>query len=200
MLLSDKSIKELALQGMINPFTPVSVKEVHPFDRAEPFRAMSYGLSAGGYDVSLTNKFKLFTDISATVIDPKRINEDCLVDVDAQTDPNTGETFIIIPPNSYALAATNEYFKIPRDVLVTVVAKSTYARAGIAINVTPIEPGFEGNVVIEIANNTRCPARVYSNEGIAQFLFHRLDQPCEVSYADRGGKYQGQTGLQLGKM
>lgn len=149
-------------------------------------RVISYGLTSYGYDVRLGRKFKIFTNINSTVIDPMKMSDDCYVDFEGDV--------CIIPPHSYVLGHTIEYFRMPKDVVAVCLGKSTYARAGAAINVTPIEPGFEGQVVIEIANQTPLPMKVYANMGIAQFMFHR-GEPCMVSYADRGGKYQGQQGV-----
>lgn len=217
-----ESMFELQEYGMIYPFNPSQTREVEMAVCHSPAMAehagyrvlnrdpklgtqyhtkkiISSGTTSYGYDVSLSRSgLKLFTNQNSTEIDPKRFNAaDCLTDAIVNCDMATGEEFVRIPPNSYLLGVTPEYFRIPRDILAICLGKSTYARAGILINVTPIEPGFEGNVVIEIANTTPLPARVYLNEGIAQFLFFRGDKPCEVSYADRGGKYQGQTGVQM---
>ena len=174
-----------------------------PYPMIEPFceslirktkkdKAISYGLSSYGYDVRCSREFKVFTNINNTVIDPKNFDESALVTVEADE--------CIIPPNSFALTRTVEYFRIPRNVLVVCLGKSTYARCGIIINATPIEPEFEGHVVIEISNTTNLPCKIYANEGIAQFLFFESDEACEVSYRDRGGKYQGQTGITLAKV
>lgn len=150
-------------------------------------KIISWGLTSMGYDVRLADTYKVFSNINNAIIDPLKMSDDCYVD-------RQGE-FCIIPPNSYILGHTIETFDIPRDVIAVCVGKSTYARAGIAINVTPIEPGFKGQVVIEIANQTPLPAKVYAGMGIAQFLFYQSDEPCEVSYADRDGKYQNQKGI-----
>lgn len=179
---------------MIEPFNSGLIR------RVGGNAVISFGLTSYGYDVTLSDEFRVFTNINSVVIDPKRLNEACLVQVGVQTDPDTGEKYILMPPNSYLLGRTREYFRIPRDVLVVCLGKSTYARSGAIVNVTPIEPGFEGNVVIEISNSTSLPARIYANEGISQFLFFRGDHPCEVSYGDRNGKYQGQTGITLPKV
>ena len=159
-----------------------------------PERVISYGNSSYGYDVRLSEEFKLFTNINSAVIDPKRFDEKCLIDAELKVDPN-GDKYVILPPNSYLLGRTVEYFRIPRNVTVVAVGKSTYARAGAIVNVTPIEAEFEGNVVIEISNSTNLPLKIYANEGISQFLFFQSDEDCETSYADRDGKYQGQTGV-----
>jgi len=151
-------------------------------------KAISFGLSSYGYDVRLADEFKIFTNINSTVVDPLDFDQKCCVE-------HKGD-YCIIPPNSYILGRTIEYFDIPRDVLVICLGKSTYARVGAIVNVTPIEAGFKGNVVIEISNSTTLPLKVYANMGISQFVFFRGKVPCEVSYADRAGKYQGQTSVQ----
>ena len=160
---------------------------------------ISYGTSSYGYDVSLSEEFKLFTNLNSAVIDPKRFDEACLADAKVHTD-STGDRYVILPPNSYLLGRTVEYFRIPRRVTVLAVGKSTYARAGAIVNVTPIESEFEGNVVIEISNSTNLPLKIYANEGIAQFMFFESDEDCLTSYADRKGKYMGQTGVTLPKV
>jgi dCTP deaminase len=152
-------------------------------------KIISYGLSSYGYDVRLGRKFKIFSNLNNTVIDPLNFDESCLHDHEGD--------YVIIPPNSYILGKTIEYFTIPKDVMVICVGKSTYARCGAIVNVTPIEPGFAGNIVIEISNSTSLPLKVYADQGIAQFVFFQGTEPCEVSYADKGGKYQGQTTIQL---
>jgi len=217
-----QSVFELQDYGMIYPFNPGQTREVEMCVDHTTFslrggvsrllnqnpelgvqhitkKVISSGTTSYGYDVTLNETgLKLFSNQNSTEIDPKRFDAvNCLVDPIVYTDMLTGDRYVRIPPHSYLLGVTLEYFRIPRDILAICLGKSTYARAGILINTTPIEPGFEGNVVIEIANTTPLPARVYLNEGIAQFLFMRGDQPCEVSYGDRGGKYQGQTGVQL---
>lgn len=211
------SEEELAdFQPMISPFLPELVREVVKAEIPqktwidgklagdEPTRhmrkAISYGTTSYGYDVRLTDDVKIFTNVNAAEIDPKRFNQQgCLIDAQIQVDVD-GARFIRIPPNSYMLGSTVETFNIPRDIMVVCLGKSTYARCGAIVNTTPIEPGFEGNVVIEISNSTPLPIRVYLDEGIAQFLFFRGDRPCGTSYADRGGKYQGQTGVTLPKV
>ncbi|WJJ55013.1 dCTP deaminase [Xanthomonas phage RTH11] len=163
-------------------------------------KIVSKGLTSYGYDVSLSDRVKLFTNINSATIDPKRFNEEeSLVDAVVKTDPCDGSQYVMLPPNSYLLGVTNEYFRIPRNVMVICLGKSTYARCGAIVNATPIEPGFHGNVVIEISNSTPSPMRIYVNEGIAQFLFFEGEE-CQTSYADRGGKYQGQTGVTLPKV
>jgi dCTP deaminase len=161
-----------------------------------PTKLLSYGLSSAGYDVRLTEDVSLFTNINSTIIDPKNFDDRCLIKARVIKESN-GIKYVILPPNSYLLGTTVEYFRIPRDVMVIAVGKSTYARSGVQVNVTPIEPGFEGNIVIEIANSTGLPVKIYIGEGVAQFIFHPLSEACTTSYADRGGKYQGQRGLQL---
>lgn len=181
---SDRWIRQMAQEhGMISPFEPGQIK--HDGDR----KLVSYGTSSYGYDVRCAREFKVFTNINSTVIDPKNFDDQCFVDV-------VGDT-CIIPPNSFALARTMEYFKIPRDVLTICLGKSTYARCGIIVNVTPLEPEWEGHVTLEFSNTTPLPARIYAGEGVAQMLFLQSDEPCQISYKDRGGKYQGQTGITL---
>ena len=180
---SDRWIKKMALeQRMIEPFE----------DRQVRAGVISYGLSSYGYDIRVADEFKVFTNINSTVVDPKNFDARSFVDVRGDV--------CIIPPNSFALSRTVEYFRIPRDVLTVCVGKSTYARCGLIVNVTPFEPEWEGFVTLEISNTTPLPAKVYANEGIAQVLFFQSDEPCEVSYADKKGKYQGQGGLTLPKL
>lgn len=177
-LKNDRWIREMALQhGMIDPFVEAQKRE----------GVISYGVSSYGYDMRVAPQFKIFTNVYSAVVDPKNFSPQSFVDV--ETDVCT------IPPNSFALARSIEYFKIPREVLCICLGKSTYARAGIVVNITPFEPAWEGHVTIEISNTTPLPARIYANEGIAQVLFFEADEPCEVSYADRAGKYQGQIGV-----
>ena len=168
--------------GMIEPFEDRQVRE----------GVVSYGLSSYGYDIRVADEFKVFTNINSTVIDPKQFDPRSFVDI--KTD------VCIVPPNSFALARTIEYFRIPRDVLTVCLGKSTYARCGIIVNVTPFEPEWEGYVTLEISNTTPLPARIYANEGIAQVLFFQSDEVCEVSYADKKGKYQKQQGLTLPRL
>jgi len=166
---------------------------IEPFeDRQVRDGVISYGLSSYGYDIRVADEFKVFTNINSTVVDPKHFDARSFVDVRADV--------CIIPPNSFALAKTVEYFRIPRDVLTVCVGKSTYARCGLIVNVTPFEPEWEGFVTLEISNTTPLPAKVYANEGIAQVLFFQSDEPCEVSYADKKGKYQAQQGLTLPRL
>lgn len=192
-ILNDKQIRYLASNGMIENWVPESIRKTETGSKV-----FSYGVSSYGYDVRLANEFRVFSNMYGAIIDPKRMSEKVLVSVTAEEDEH-GDYRIIIPPNSYALGRTIEYFDMPRDVLGIFLGKSTYARAGIVINATPIEPGFRGHVVIEIANNTTLPVMVYAHEGISQCLFLQ-GEPCETSYADRGGKYQGQTGITLPRM
>jgi dCTP deaminase len=180
---ADRWIKKMALEhGMIEPFE----------DRQVRAGVISYGLSSYGYDIRVADEFKVFTNINSTVVDPKNFDARSFVDIKADV--------CIIPPNSFALAKTVEYFRIPRDVLTVCVGKSTYARCGLIVNVTPFEPEWEGFVTLEISNTTPLPAKVYANEGISQVLFFQSDEVCEVSYADKKGKYQGQRGLTLPRM
>jgi dCTP deaminase len=166
---------------------------IEPFeDRQVRAGVISYGLSSYGYDIRVADEFKVFTNINSTVVDPKNFDARSFVDVKSEV--------CIIPPNSFALSKTVEYFRIPRDVLTVCVGKSTYARCGLIVNVTPFEPEWEGFVTLEISNTTPLPAKVYANEGIAQVLFFQSDETCEVSYADKKGKYQGQRGLTLPKL
>ena len=185
---SDKWIRRMAEQhGMIEPFEPGQVRHA-----ADGHRIVSYGTSSYGYDIRCAPEFKVFTNIYSTVVDPKNFDERSFVDIKADV--------CIIPPNSFALARTIEYFRVPRDVLVICLGKSTSARRGIIVNVTPLEPGWEGHVTLEFSNTTPLPAKVYANEGACQFLFLKGEEPCEVSYADRAGKYMGQRGVTLPKL
>ena len=183
MVKSDKWIRKMAREHrMIEPFEEKQVRK----------GVISYGVSSYGYDLRIADEFKIFTNINNTVIDPKNFDARSFVDV--RTD------VCIIPPNSFALAKTVEYFRIPRDVLTVCLGKSTYARCGIIVNVTPFEPEWEGFVTLEISNTTPLPAKIYANEGLAQVLFFQSDEPCERSYADKKGKYQGQKGVTLPKI
>jgi len=175
-----------AEQAMIEPFAPELVRSVNGH------RIVSYGTSSYGYDVRVANEFKVFTNINSTIVDPKAFDDKTFVDF-------TGD-YCIIPPNSFALARTVEYFRIPRKVLTVCLGKSTYARCGIIVNVTPLEPEWEGHVTLEFSNTTPLPAKIYANEGVAQMLFFESDEVCETSYKDRGGKYLGQTGVTLPKI
>ena len=154
-------------------------------------KLISYGVSSYGYDVRCSNEFKVFTNIHSAIVDPKSFDEKSFVDIASDV--------CVIPPNSFALARTVEYFKIPRNVLTICLGKSTYARCGIIVNVTPLEPEWEGHVTLEFSNTTNLPAKIYAGEGVAQMLFFESDEECDVSYKDRGGKYQGQTGVTLPK-
>ena len=183
---SDRWIRRMAAQGMIEPFESSQVKV------ANGERIVSYGTSSYGYDVRCASEFKIFTNINSTIVDPKNFDAGSFVDLNADV--------CIIPPNSFALARTVEFFRIPRSVLTICLGKSTYARCGIIVNVTPLEPEWEGHVTLEFSNTTTLPARIYANEGVAQMLFLESDEVCETSYKDRGGKYQGQKGVTLPKM
>jgi dCTP deaminase len=171
--------------GMIEPFEPGQVRE----NSGGPI--VSYGTSSYGYDVRCAAGFKIFTNINSAIVDPKKFDATSFVDVESE--------MCVIPPNSFALARTVEYFKIPRNVLTICLGKSTYARCGIIVNVTPLEPEWEGHVTLEFSNTTPLPAKIYANEGVAQMLFLESDEECETSYRDRGGKYQGQQGVTLPK-
>jgi dCTP deaminase len=184
---SDKWIRRMSeQQGMIEPFEPGQIKH-----DSEGHRIVSYGTSSYGYDVRCAREFKIFTNINSTIVDPKSFDPNSFVDVVSDV--------CIIPPNSFALARTVEFFRIPRNTLVVCLGKSTYARCGIIVNVTPLEPEWEGHVTLEFSNTTPLPAKIYANEGVAQMLFFESDEVCETSYKDRGGKYQGQTGVTLPK-
>jgi dCTP deaminase len=179
---SDKWIRRMAQEhAMIEPFEPGQVKEI------DGRRVVSYGTSSYGYDVRCADEFKLFTNVYSAIVDPKKFDDKSFVDMKGD--------YVIIPPNSFALARTVEYFRIPRNVMTICLGKSTYARCGIIVNVTPFEPEWEGYVTLEFSNTTPMPAKIYANEGVAQVLFFEADEICEVSYKDRGGKYQGQHGV-----
>lgn len=182
--MSDLWIREMAQQKkMIEPFENNLVR------KNDDKKVISYGLSSYGYDARVAREFKIFTNINSAIVDPKNFSSDSFVDV--QTDVCT------IPPNSFALARTVEYFRIPRDVIVMCLGKSTYARCGIIINVTPLEPEWEGHVTLEFSNTTPLPAMIYAGEGACQFIFFKGDRVCETSYKDRAGKYMNQTGVTL---
>jgi len=184
---SDRWIRRMATEhGMIEPFEPGQINR-----SAAGLRQISYGTSSYGYDVRCAGDFKIFTNINSAVVDPKNFDENSFVDFHGEV--------CIIPPNSFALAHTVEYLRIPRNVLTICLGKSTYARCGIIVNVTPLEPEWEGHVTLEFSNTTPLPARIYAHEGVAQFLFFESDEECETSYLDRAGKYQGQTGVTLPK-
>ncbi len=182
MVKSDRWIREMAQKGMIEPFNKKQVGK----------GVISYGVSSYGYDMRIADEFKIFTNINNTVVDPKNFDPKSFVDYKGDV--------CIIPPNSFLLASSLEYFRIPRDVLVICLGKSTYARCGLVVNVTPLEPEWEGHVTIEISNTTPLPARIYANEGIAQLIFLQAAEICEVSYKDKSGKYQAQKGITLPRM
>jgi dCTP deaminase len=182
-LKPDHWIRKLALeQGMIEPFADSQVRD----------GVISFGVSSYGYDIRVADEFKIFTNVYSAVVDPKNFDPNSMVDFRGD--------ICVIPPNSFALARTVEYFRIPRDVLTVCLGKSTYARCGIIVNVTPFEPEWEGYVTLEISNTTPLPARIYANEGIAQVLFFQADEICEISYADKKGKYQKQEAIVLPKL
>lgn len=185
---NDRWIQRMAEEhAMISPFSPELIK-----CDEQGNKIISYGTSSYGYDVRCAPEFKIFTNINNAIVDPKRFDDKSFVDVQSDV--------CIIPPNSFALARTVEYFKIPRDVLVICLGKSTYARCGIIVNVTPLEPEWEGHVTLEFSNTTPLPAKIYAHEGVAQMIFLKADDPCAISYRDRAGKYQGQTGVTLPKI
>ena len=180
---SDRWIREMALKHeMISPFSEKQVRQ----------GVISYGLSSYGYDLRVADEFKIFTNVNSAIVDPKNFDERSFVTVQSDC--------CIVPPNSFALARSIEYFKIPRDVLTICLGQSTYARCGIIVNVTPFEPEWEGYVTLEISNTTPLPAKIYANEGLCQIIFFQSNEACETSYADRKGKYQGQQGIVLPKL
>jgi len=180
---SDKWIRKMSVENdMISPFEDKQISE----------KKISYGLSSYGYDIRVTDEYKIFTNVNNSIIDPKRFDENSFV--------NFKGDVCIVPANSFALARSVEYFKIPRNVLTICLGKSTYARCGIIVNVTPFEPEWEGHVTLEISNTTPLPAKIYSNEGLCQVLFFESDEICEISYKDKKGKYQKQTGITLPKI
>ncbi len=182
-VMPDHWIRQMATEeGMIDPFVDGLRRE----------GTISYGLSSFGYDARVAREFKIFTNVDSAVVDPKDFRNEGFVE--RETD------VCVVPPNSFVLARTVEYFRVPRDVIVICLGKSTYARCGIIVNVTPLEPEWEGHVTLEFSNTTPLPAKIYANEGGAQFLFLKGDSPCEVSYKERGGKYQGQTGVTLPRL
>jgi len=184
---SDKWIRRMVdKDNIINPFVPNQIK------KHQDYNVISYGTSSYGYDVRCADEFKVFTNINNTIVDPKNFDTKSFIDIKADV--------CIIPPNSFALARTVEYFKIPRNILTICLGKSTYARCGIIVNVTPLEPEWEGHVTLEFSNTTPLPAKIYAHEGVAQMLFLEADEVCETSYLDRQGKYQGQTGVTLPKL
>jgi dCTP deaminase len=179
----DHWIRRMSLEHkMIEPFT----------DRQMRDGVISYGVSSYGYDIRVADEFRIFTNVNTTIVDPKHFDPRSLVDYKGDV--------CIIPPNSFALARSVEYFRIPRNILTICVGKSTYARCGIIVNVTPLEPEWEGQVTIEISNTTPLPARIHANEGICQFIFLQGNESCETSYADRAGKYMGQQGVSLPRL
>ena len=181
-VLSDKWIKKMVSKNkMISPFKSKQVRR----------NKISFGLSSYGYDARVSSEFKIFTNVNSEIVDPKNFKSSNFITKKGSA--------CIIPPNSFVLARTVEYFKIPKDVLVVCLGKSTYARCGIIVNVTPLEPEWEGHVTLEFSNTTNLPAKIYAGEGVAQMLFFESDEECETSYKDRGGKYQGQTGVTLPK-
>ena len=182
-ILSDKWIKEMVrTHNMISPFEPSQVRGTK----------ISYGLSSFGYDARVSNEFKIFTNINSEIIDPKNFKQNNFIS-------KNGES-CIIPPNSFVLSSTIEYFKIPNDIMVICLGKSTYARCGIIVNVTPLEPGWEGYVTLEFSNTTPLPAKIYANEGVAQFIFLKGNEKPDITYADRNGKYMRQSGVTLPKI
>lgn len=185
---SDRWIRKMAKKGMIEPFVP------HQVSTHLGEKIISCGVTSYGYDARCGSNFKIFTNVNSTIIDPKRFDPSCFIEHEGR--------YCIIPPNSFVLARTIEYFRVPRDVLVICLGKSTYARCGIVVNVTPLEPEWEGEVTLEFSNTTPLPAKIYAGEGAAQFLFFQADRNdvCETSYKDRGGKYQGQRGVTLPKV
>jgi dCTP deaminase len=185
-VLSDFEIVKRAKEGMISPFEPELVRS------NQSGKIISFGTSSYGYDARVAKEFKVFTNINNSIVDPKDFSSDNFVDKETDC--------LILPPNSFALARTIEYFQIPRDVIVICLGKSTYARCGIIVNVTPLEPEWEGHVTLEFSNTTNLPAKIYANEGACQFIFFKADVECKTSYKDRGGKYQSQTGVTIPKM
>ena len=182
-IMPDKWIKKMAIEeSMIDPFVNEQNRD----------GVISYGLSSYGYDARVSNQFKVFTNVNNAIVDPKNFSEDSFIEREDES--------CIIPPNSFVLARTVEYFKIPRDVLVICLGKSTYARCGIIVNVTPLEPEWEGHVTLEFSNTTPLPAKIYANEGACQFLFLKSDEACEISYLERSGKYMHQQGVTLPKL
>jgi len=182
MVKNDRWIKEMSLKGMIKPFSKDQIKK----------GVISYGVSSYGYDMRVANEFKIFTNANSTVIDPKNFSASSFVDFRGDV--------CLVPPNSFVLGRSVEYFRIPRDVLVICLGKSTYARCGIVVNVTPLEPEWEGYVTMEISNTGPLPAKIYSNEGIAQLIFIQGSEVCEKSYADKKGKYQAQKKITLARI
>lgn len=184
----DHWIRRMAKKGMIDPFASDQVKKYLGA------KVVSYGVTSYGYDARCSSEFRIFTNVNSAIIDPKNFDDKCFVEHEGP--------YCIIPPNSFALASTMEYFRIPRDILVICLGKSTYARCGIMVNVTPLEPEWEGHVTLEFSNTTPLPAKIYAGEGVSQFVFFQAGRRdvCETSYKDRGGKYQGQRGVTLPKV
>ena len=186
---SDRWIRRMAQEHtMIDPFVQGQVRSVDAHGR----KVISYGVSSYGYDMRVAPEFKIFTNVLSAIVDPKEFDSRSFVEFEGEV--------CIVPPNSFALARSVEYFRIPRDIMTITVGKSTYARCGIITNVTPFEPEWEGHVTLEISNTTPLPAKIYANEGIAQVLFFESAEPCETSYRDRAGKYQKQTGITLPRL
>ena len=181
-------------EPMIEPFLPEAIKVCK-----NGYKAISSGISSYGYDVRLSSNLRIFTNVNSVMIDPYEIDEDCYVQATIQIDEK-GRKYAILPPNSFMLGHTIEYFRIPVDVMVIAVGKSTWARAGVSVIITPIEPGFEGEIVIEIANQTNLPVKIYTEVGISQFIFFQGDERCHTSYADRSGKYMKQIGITMPKV
>ncbi|MEW6001974.1 MAG: dCTP deaminase [Nitrospirota bacterium] len=182
MLKNDRWIREMAAKGMIEPFSEKQIGE----------GVISYGVSSYGYDMRIADEFKIFTDLNSNIVDPKMLNPNSFIDFKGN--------ICTVPQNSFVLGRSVEYFRIPREILVICLGKSTYARCGIIINITPLEPEWEGYVTIEISNTSPLPARIYSNEGIAQLIFLESSETCETSYADKTGKYQTQKGITFAKI
>ena len=182
MIMNDKWIKKMALDGMISPFEAKQIRE----------GKISYGLSSFGYDARVSDEFKIFTNVNSEIVDPKNFKQSNFVSKNGDE--------CVIPPNSFVLASTVEYFKIPNDVMVICLGKSTYARCGIIVNVTPLEPGWEGYVTLEFSNTTPLPAKIYAQEGVAQFIFLKGNEKPNITYADRNGKYMKQSGVTLPKL
>lgn len=207
-ILSDRQIKELAQKGMIEPFidklivakfdiigegTPFDVGMKHPRQQSIPVKVISYGLSSYGYDARLKDEFFIYHNANSSIIDPKNFGDDHFI-------RHAGDGFCLIPPNSFVLCETVEYIRIPEDCVMLILAKSTYARCGLVVNATIGEPGWEGNLTLELSNTTPLPIKVYAGEGIVQLMFIRAEEPCSVSYRSRKGKYQGQRGITTPKV
>ncbi len=192
--MSDREIKKKVEEmGMIEPFVPTQVRtKPSPLPDEDPERIVSYGLSSYGYDIRCNDEFKVFSNMNPRPLDPKNFPEESFT--------TYRDNLCVIPPNSFLLTRSLEYIKVPRDVLVICLGKSTYARCGIIVNVTPLEPEWEGYITMEVSNTTPIPAKIYANEGIAQLLFLKADDVCMTSYKDKKGKYQGQKGITLAKV